>query len=40
MALADLPGIEEAEVFEPAPEEIYTWPDAWIRRPKLSTRSS
>jgi len=26
VALADLPGIEQAEVFEPAPEEIYTWP--------------
>jgi methylamine---glutamate N-methyltransferase subunit A len=26
VALADLPGIEKAEVFEPAPEEIYTWP--------------
>ncbi len=25
VALADLPGIEKAEVFEPAPEEIYTW---------------
>jgi methylamine---glutamate N-methyltransferase subunit A len=26
VALADLPGIEQAEVFEPAPEEIFTWP--------------
>jgi amidophosphoribosyltransferase len=26
VALADLPGIEKAEVFEPAPEEIFTWP--------------
>jgi methylamine---glutamate N-methyltransferase subunit A len=26
VALADLPGIEKAEVFEPAPEELYTWP--------------
>ncbi len=26
VALADLPGIEKAEVFEPDPEEIYTWP--------------
>jgi glutamate synthase domain-containing protein 1 len=26
VALADLPGIEKATVFEPAPEEIYTWP--------------
>jgi amidophosphoribosyltransferase len=25
VALADLPGIEKAEVFEPDPEEIYTW---------------
>jgi glutamate synthase domain-containing protein 1 len=25
VALADLPGIEKAEVFEPAPEELYTW---------------
>jgi methylamine---glutamate N-methyltransferase subunit A len=25
VALADLPGIEKAAVFEPAPEEIYTW---------------
>jgi amidophosphoribosyltransferase len=25
VALADLPGIEQAEVFEPAPEELYTW---------------
>jgi glutamate synthase domain-containing protein 1 len=25
VALADLPGIEKATVFEPAPEEIYTW---------------
>jgi len=25
VALADLPGIEKAEVFEPMPEEIYTW---------------
>lgn len=25
IALADLPGIEKAEVFEPMPEEIYTW---------------
>lgn len=24
-ALAHLPGIEAAEIFEPAPEEIYTW---------------
>jgi glutamate synthase domain-containing protein 1 len=24
-ALATLPGIEEATVFEPAPEEVYTW---------------
>ena len=26
VALADLPGIEEADVFEPMPEELYTWP--------------
>ena len=26
VALAELPGIEKAEVFEPAPEELYTWP--------------
>jgi len=26
VALADLPGIEKAEVFEPMPEELYTWP--------------
>ncbi len=25
IALADLPGVEKAEVFEPMPEEIYTW---------------
>jgi glutamate synthase domain-containing protein 1 len=25
VALADLPGIEKAEVFEPMPEEIHTW---------------
>jgi methylamine---glutamate N-methyltransferase subunit A len=25
VALADLPGVQKAEVFEPAPEEIYTW---------------
>jgi amidophosphoribosyltransferase len=25
VALADLPGIEKADVFEPMPEEIYTW---------------
>jgi amidophosphoribosyltransferase len=25
VALADLPGVERAEVFEPMPEEIYTW---------------
>jgi methylamine---glutamate N-methyltransferase subunit A len=25
VALADLPGIEKAEVFEPMPQEIYTW---------------
>jgi len=25
VALADLPGVEKAEVFEPMPEEIYTW---------------
>jgi methylamine---glutamate N-methyltransferase subunit A len=25
VALADLPGIEKAEVFEPMPEEVYTW---------------
>lgn len=24
-ALAELPGIEEARVFEPVPEEVYTW---------------
>jgi glutamate synthase domain-containing protein 1 len=24
-ALATLPGIEEAKVFEPSPEEIYLW---------------
>jgi glutamate synthase domain-containing protein 1 len=24
-ALAELPGIAEADVFEPAPEEVYTW---------------
>jgi methylamine---glutamate N-methyltransferase subunit A len=27
VALADLPGVEKAEVFEPMPEEIYTWHD-------------
>jgi len=26
VALADLPGVEKARVFEPMPEEIYTWP--------------
>ena len=26
IALADLPGIEKADVFEPMPEELYTWP--------------
>ena len=26
VALADLPGIEKADVFEPMPEELYTWP--------------
>ncbi|MDR2984531.1 MAG: hypothetical protein LBV34_06790 [Nocardiopsaceae bacterium] len=26
IALADLPGVEKAEVFEPMPAEIYTWP--------------
>jgi glutamate synthase domain-containing protein 1 len=26
VALADLPGIEKADVFEPMPEEIHTWP--------------
>lgn len=26
VALARLPGIDEAAVFEPAPEEVYTWP--------------
>ncbi len=25
VALADLPGVEKAEVFEPMPKEIYTW---------------
>ncbi len=25
VALADLPGVEKANVFEPMPEEIYTW---------------
>jgi len=25
VALADLPGIEKADVFEPMPQEIYTW---------------
>jgi methylamine---glutamate N-methyltransferase subunit A len=25
VALADLPGVDKAEVFEPMPEEIYTW---------------
>jgi amidophosphoribosyltransferase len=25
VALADLPGVERADVFEPMPEEIYTW---------------
>jgi methylamine---glutamate N-methyltransferase subunit A len=25
IALADLPGVEKAKVFEPMPEEIYTW---------------
>jgi methylamine---glutamate N-methyltransferase subunit A len=25
VALADLPGVEKAQVFEPMPEEIYTW---------------
>jgi glutamine phosphoribosylpyrophosphate amidotransferase len=24
-ALAELPGISEAQVFEPQPEEVYTW---------------
>jgi glutamate synthase domain-containing protein 1 len=24
-ALADLPGVAHAEVFEPVPEEVYTW---------------
>ena len=24
-ALAELPGIDAAEVFEPRPEEVYTW---------------
>jgi hypothetical protein len=24
-ALAGLPGIEEATIFEPVPEEVYTW---------------
>ena len=27
VALAHLPGVEQAEVFEPMPEEIYTWQD-------------
>src|SRR5690348_15691867 len=27
VALADLPGVEKARVFEPMPEEIYTWPE-------------
>jgi amidophosphoribosyltransferase len=27
VALAHLPGVEKAEVFEPMPEEIYTWED-------------
>ena len=27
VALAHLPGVEKAEVFEPMPEEIYTWQD-------------
>ena len=26
VALTDLPGIEAADVFEPMPEELYTWP--------------
>src|SRR5215468_10894599 len=25
VALADLPGVDKADVFEPMPEEIYTW---------------
>ena len=25
VALAGLPGVEKARVFEPMPEEIYTW---------------
>ena len=25
VALADLPGVDKAEVFEPMPQEIYTW---------------
>jgi methylamine---glutamate N-methyltransferase subunit A len=25
IALAALPGIEKADVFEPMPQEIYTW---------------
>jgi glutamate synthase domain-containing protein 1 len=25
VALADLPGVDKAQVFEPMPEEIYTW---------------
>jgi hypothetical protein len=24
-ALAGLPGVEDARVFEPIPEEVYTW---------------
>lgn len=27
VALAHLPGVEQADVFEPMPEEIYTWQD-------------
>jgi methylamine---glutamate N-methyltransferase subunit A len=25
IALAELPGIDDARIFEPAPEEIYCW---------------
>ena len=25
VALADLPGVDKAQVFEPMPQEIYTW---------------
>jgi hypothetical protein len=25
VALADLPGVDKADVFEPMPEEVHTW---------------